>query len=100
MKLSTNSRHLRFQLLADEYGDAVALNGCSVQRRHQKSLRKVLSPLHRKFEGDGKGGCNFAKPYYTNAGTVETLYRKGRRSPLSRVNPRLQVEHPVTEMVT
>jgi len=106
MKLSTNSRHLEVQLLGDEYGDAIALNGrdCSVQRRHQKIIEEgpptAASPaVWSEME---KAAVSLAKAVgYTNAGTVEYLYSEDEHKfYFLELNPRLQVEHPVTEMIT
>jgi acetyl-CoA carboxylase / biotin carboxylase 1 len=106
MKLSSNSRHLEVQLLADEYGNAVALNGrdCSVQRRHQKIIEEgppvAADPLvWTKME---QAAVALAKAVqYTNAGTVEYLYsEREAKFYFLELNPRLQVEHPVTEMIT
>lgn len=106
MKLSSNSRHLEVQLLADEYGDAVALNGrdCSVQRRHQKIIEEG-PPVAAKpavWKEMEKAAVALAKAvYYTNAGTVEYLYSESEaKFYFLELNPRLQVEHPVTEMIT
>lgn len=106
MKLSSNSRHLEVQLLADEYGNAVALNGrdCSVQRRHQKIIEEgppVAAPPDVWDEME-KAAVSLAKAVgYTNAGTVEYLYSEpDRKFYFLELNPRLQVEHPVTEMIT
>ena len=106
MKLSTNSRHLEVQLLADEYGNAIALNGrdCSVQRRHQKIIEEgppvAASPeVWKKMED---AAVSLAKAVgYANAGTVEYLYSEpDEKFYFLELNPRLQVEHPVTEMIT
>jgi acetyl-CoA carboxylase / biotin carboxylase 1 len=106
MKLSSNSRHLEVQLLADEYGNAVALNGrdCSVQRRHQKIIEEgppVAADPKIWMEME-KAAVALAKAVgYTNAGTVEYLYSESERKfYFLELNPRLQVEHPVTEMIT
>ncbi|GKY92813.1 hypothetical protein MPSEU_000250900 [Mayamaea pseudoterrestris] len=106
MKLSSNSRHLEVQLLADEYGEAVALNGrdCSVQRRHQKIIEEG-PPIAAKAEVWSemeKAAVALAKAVqYTNAGTVEYLYSEpDSKFFFLELNPRLQVEHPVTEMIT
>lgn len=106
MKLSSNSRHLEVQLLADEYGDAVALNGrdCSVQRRHQKIIEEgppVAAAPDVWLEME-KAAVALAKAvHYTNAGTVEYLYSESdAKFYFLELNPRLQVEHPVTEMIT
>jgi acetyl-CoA carboxylase/biotin carboxylase 1 len=106
MKLSTKSRHLEVQLLADEYGNAVALNGrdCSVQRRHQKIIEEgpptAANPgVWTQME---KAAVSLAKAVgYANAGTVEYLYSEpDAKFYFLELNPRLQVEHPVTEMIT
>jgi acetyl-CoA carboxylase/biotin carboxylase 1 len=106
MKLSANSRHLEVQLLADEYGNAVALNGrdCSVQRRHQKIIEEgppiaAASDMWTQME---EAAVALAKAVgYANAGTVEYLYSEEQsKFYFLELNPRLQVEHPVTEMIT
>ena len=106
MKLSSNSRHLEVQLLADEYGDAIALNGrdCSVQRRHQKIIEEgppVAAPPHIWVQME-QAAVSLAKAVgYANAGTVEYLYSEpDEKFYFLELNPRLQVEHPVTEMIT
>mmetsp|Transcript_17848 Transcript_17848/g.40959 ORF Transcript_17848/g.40959 Transcript_17848/m.40959 type:complete len:2358 (-) Transcript_17848:336-7409(-) len=106
MKLSTNSRHLEVQLLADEYGDAVALNGrdCSVQRRHQKIIEEgpPVSAKPQVWKEMEDAAVALAKAVgYANAGTVEYLYSEDdAKFYFLELNPRLQVEHPVTEMIT
>ena len=106
MKLSSNSRHLEVQLIADEYGDAIALNGrdCSVQRRHQKIIEEgpPVAALPDVWSEMEKAAVALAKAVsYTNAGTVEYLYsEKEAKFYFLELNPRLQVEHPVTEMIT
>lgn len=106
MKLSSNSRHLEVQVLADEYGNAVALNGrdCSVQRRHQKIIEEG-PPIAAKpsvWKEMENAAISLAKAvHYANAGTVEYLYsEKDAKFYFLELNPRLQVEHPVTEMIT
>jgi acetyl-CoA carboxylase/biotin carboxylase 1 len=106
MKLSSKSRHLEVQLLADEYGEAVALNGrdCSVQRRHQKIIEEgppIAAPPDVWLEME-KAAVALAKAvHYANAGTVEYLYSEEEsKFYFLELNPRLQVEHPVTEMIT
>jgi acetyl-CoA carboxylase / biotin carboxylase 1 len=106
MKLSSNSRHLEVQLLADEYGDAVALNGrdCSVQRRHQKIIEEgpPVAANPEVWTQMEKAAVSLAKAvHYSNAGTVEYLYSESNaKFYFLELNPRLQVEHPVTEMIT
>ena len=106
MKLSSNSRHLEVQLLADEYGNAVALNGrdCSVQRRHQKIIEEgpPVAAEPSVWTQMEKAAVALAKAVgYANAGTVEYLYsEEEKKFYFLELNPRLQVEHPVTEMIT
>ena len=106
MKLSDKSRHLEVQVLADEYGDAIALNGrdCSVQRRHQKIIEEgpPIAARPDVWEEMEKAAVSLAKAVgYTNAGTIEYLYSEHEsKFYFLELNPRLQVEHPVTEMIT
>ncbi len=108
MRLVRNARHLEVQLVADEGGDAVALYGrdCSVQRRHQKIIEEgpvVAAPpqVWKKLE---RAAVALAKEVgYVGAGTVEYLYTgdtNGGEFYFLELNPRLQVEHPVTEWIT
>ena len=104
MKLSSGARHLEVQLLADEYGEAIALSGrdCSIQRRFQKIIEEgpPLAPSEDVWVEMEKAAVRLAKAVkYANAGTVEYLYKDGKFYFLE-LNPRLQVEHPVTEMIT
>jgi acetyl-CoA carboxylase / biotin carboxylase 2 len=105
-KLSQNSRHLEVQMVADQYGQAIALYGrdCSVQRRHQKIIEEgPITVAPRKLcEELERGAVRLAKKVgYSGVGTVEYLFNcnTGTYSFLE-VNPRLQVEHPVTETIT
>lgn len=110
MKLASKSRHLEVQLLADEYGNAIALSGrdCSVQRRHQKIVEEgpVLAPSADVWEQMMRAATRLAQEVeYVNAGTVEYLFSElpedeGKAFFFLELNPRLQVEHPVTEMIT
>ena len=105
-KLSTDSRHLEVQMVADAHGQAIALYGrdCSVQRRHQKIIEEgpiTVAPRELCEELE-RGAVRLAKKVgYCGVGTVEYLYniKTGEYSFLE-VNPRLQVEHPVTEQIT
>jgi acetyl-CoA carboxylase biotin carboxylase subunit len=98
-------RHIEIQILADEYGDCIHLGEreCSIQRRHQKLLEEapspVLSPELRKEMGDAAvAACK--KLGYASAGTVEFLLDQDNKFYFMEMNTRIQVEHPVTEMVT
>ncbi|XP_068249206.1 acetyl-CoA carboxylase isoform X1 [Palaemon carinicauda] len=105
MKLAEYARHLEVQIIADIYGNAVSLFGrdCSVQRRHQKIIEEapcvIANPdVFRKME---QAAVKLAKLVgYVNAGTVEYLYDNDGNFYFLELNPRLQVEHPCTEMIT
>ncbi|KAH9992441.1 acetyl CoA carboxylase [Russula vinacea] len=106
MKLAGQARHLEVQLLADQYGNAISLFGrdCSVQRRHQKIIEEApVTIAHpEKFEEMERAAVRLAKLVgYVSAGTVEYLYSHAEDVfYFLELNPRLQVEHPTTEMVT
>ena len=98
-------RHIEIQVLADEYGECIYLGEreCSIQRRHQKLLEEapspVLSPQLRKQMGEAAvKACK--KLNYSSAGTIEFLLDQDNRFYFMEMNTRIQVEHPVTEMVT
>ena len=98
-------RHIEFQILGDHFGNTVHLmeRECSIQRRHQKIVEEtpatVLTPELR--ERMGRAAVEAARAAgYTNAGTVEFLLAPDNSFYFLEINTRLQVEHPITEMVT
>ncbi|CAL8308411.1 unnamed protein product [Gadus morhua 'NCC'] len=104
MQLAKHARHLEVQILADQYGNAISLFGrdCSVQRRHQKIIEEAPATIATSdvFEDMEKCAVKLAKMVgYVSAGTVEYLYGKDGSFYFLELNPRLQVEHPCTEMV-
>ena len=99
-----NPRHIEFQVFGDGQGNAIHLGerDCSLQRRHQKVLEEAPSPVITAEERDRMGGIvaqAMAKMGYRGAGTIEFLWEDGQFY-FIEMNTRLQVEHPVTEMVT
>lgn len=106
MKLAGNARHLEVQLLADQYGNNISLFGrdCSVQRRHQKIIEEapVTIANPNTFKAMEDAAVRLGKLVgYVSAGTVEYLYSHADdKFYFLELNPRLQVEHPTTEMVT
>ncbi len=104
-KFIENPRHVEVQIFADEYGNTVYLGEreCSVQRRHQKVMEEAPSPIvtAEMRHAMGEIAVKAAKAAkYANAGTVEFLVDQQRNFYFLEMNTRLQVEHPVTELVT
>jgi acetyl-CoA carboxylase biotin carboxylase subunit len=104
-KYVESPRHVEFQILGDHHGNVVHLGEreCSIQRRHQKLLEESPSPalsdkMRRKMGGIVIDAAKAVQ--YTNAGTFEFLMDSDGRFYFMEANTRLQVEHPVTEMVT
>ena len=104
-KFIQNPRHIEVQILADKYGNAIHLGEreCSIQRRHQKLIEESPSPLvdddTRKKIGDA--AVSGAKSVnYVGVGTIEFLMDNQKNFYFMEMNTRIQVEHPVTEMVT
>lgn len=104
-KYIPRARHIEFQILGDKQGNIVYLGEreCSVQRRHQKVVEETPSPavdadMRRKM---GEVACSLGREVgYTNAGTVEFILDGAHNFYFLEMNTRLQVEHPITELVT
>ncbi|XP_009995147.1 PREDICTED: acetyl-CoA carboxylase 2 [Chaetura pelagica] len=104
MKLAQHARHLEVQVLADEYGNAISLFGrdCSIQRRHQKIIEEAPTTIADPsvIEVMEKCAVRLAQMAgYVSTGTVEYLYSEDGSFHFLELNPRLQVEHPCTEMI-
>ena len=103
-KYIANPRHIEIQLLGDQYGNVVHFGEreCSLQRRHQKIIEECPSPavtpaLRKEMGRAAVKGAKAVK--YINAGTIEFLLDENRNFYFLEMNTRIQVEHPVTEMV-
>jgi len=104
-KYIEDPRHIEFQILADKYGNVISLGerDCSIQRRHQKMVEESPSAaLDDKLRTQmGEVAVRAAKAAkYESAGTIEFLLDKNKKFYFMEMNTRIQVEHPVTELVT
>jgi len=104
-KFVTQPRHIEIQVLADSHGNTIYLNEreCSIQRRNQKVIEEAPSPFldDATRAAMGKQSCDLAAAVgYTSAGTVEFIVDGDKNFYFLEMNTRLQVEHPVTELIT
>lgn len=104
-KLIEGARHIEFQIIADSFGNVIHLGEreCSIQRRHQKLLEESPSSFLDADLREKMGSIAVKSAQavdYVNAGTIEFLVDKDRNFYFLEMNTRLQVEHPITEMVT
>uniref|UniRef100_A0A8C0XE11 acetyl-CoA carboxylase n=1 Tax=Castor canadensis TaxID=51338 RepID=A0A8C0XE11_CASCN len=101
MRLAQHARHLEVQVLADQYGNAVSLFGrdCSIQRRHQKIIEEAPATIATAAVFEFMEQVCLENVGYVSAGTVEYLYSQDGSFHFLELNPRLQVEHPCTEMI-
>ncbi len=104
-KFVTEPRHIEIQLIGDKHGNVIYLNEreCSIQRRHQKVIEEAPSPFldEATRKAMGEQSVALAKAVgYDSAGTVEFIVDKDRNFYFLEMNTRLQVEHPVTELIT
>ncbi len=104
-KFVTQPRHIEIQVLADKHGNCVYLHEreCSIQRRNQKVIEEAPSPFldEATRKAMGEQACALAKAVgYTSAGTVEFIVDAQKNFYFLEMNTRLQVEHPVTELIT
>jgi acetyl-CoA carboxylase biotin carboxylase subunit len=104
-KYITNPKHIEFQVFGDHHGNVIHFfeRECSIQRRHQKVIEEApsaaLTPAIRKAMGEAAVNVLKSCNYY-NAGTVEFILDENKSFYFLEMNTRLQVEHPVTEMIT